>query len=161
MNMHPVSKSKTYGEIEIDGETYGILSCPISDRIAKEIHKYCTDEKIYRLNKTCKWSIVGNKLYLNELSLNTSSKEHMKNMVQKLFNNGKIFADWQNKDIKLLLKKEVDYCVLETSKEHLIMHLRILKFKDGILIEANDVVEEHMDMNFRNLIRGYGDMLGL
>lgn len=228
------SRGTTFGEIEINGETYKIFSRPLSDEIVEKIHKYKTDgagisTSASWMTDTYKWSIVDNKLYLNEMNILSfdqelyeklmaeageelieKGKHHSKtqevneepieedtrstkkliedfkngvphssdrtleeigaelkvdksrvfqinsqvrkNMIQELFNTDKLFAEWQNKDIKLLIKQEIHHCEIAGRKDHIIRNSRVLKFKDGVLIATNDEVEEFAQGGLKNYI---------
>ena len=162
-------RSTVFGEIEIDGQSYKILSRPVDDETAKKIHKYKTDgagvgSSAPWMTDAYKWSILDNKLYLDEINIMSFDQELFeklmteageefdtpiedededaradrllaeisadrtleeiaigvkltrfrvramgkKNMIQELFNTDKLFAEWQNKDIKLLLSQETN-----------------------------------------------------
>ena len=196
-------RSTVFGEIEIDGQSYKMLSRPVDDETAKKIHKYKTDgagvgSSAPWMTDAYKWSILDNKLYLDEINIMSFDQELFeklmteageefdtpiededenaradrilaeisadrtleeittglektrfrvqcmgkKNMIQELFNTDKLFAQWQNEDIKLLLNQEAHNIENDKSSEKVTMNLRVLKFKDGVLTATNDEIEE-------------------
>ena len=206
-------RSTVFGEIEIDGQSYKILSRPVDDETAKKIHKYKTDgagvgSSAPWMTDAYKWSILDNKLYLDEINIMSFDQELFeklmteageefdtpiedededaradrllaeisadrtleeiaigvkltrfrvramgkKNMIQELFNTDKLFAEWQNKDIKLLLSQETNAIEDNRLREKVTMNLRVLKFTDGVLISTNDEIEEFTQRARRNYI---------
>ncbi|MCF6245320.1 MAG: hypothetical protein L3J43_09820 [Sulfurovum sp.] len=89
-----------YGEMEIDGQFYDILSWLVDDKTSEKINTYRkqnrADTSVW-IKYTCKCRIIDNKLYLHEITLTGAHK----NIIPELFNTDKLFAQWQNKDIKL------------------------------------------------------------
>ena len=223
----------TFGEITIDGETFKIFSRPLSDEIAEKVHKYKTDgagvsTSAPWMSDTYKWSLVDNKLYLNEMNIlsfdqelyeklmaeageelteedNHHSKTQeasepleedtrsikeliedfkngvphssdrtledinealkvdksivfrinsmgKKNIIQELFNTDKLFAQWQNKDIKLLLSQEAYNIENDKTREKVIRNVRVLKFQDGALTASRDEIEEFSHRTLKNYI---------
>lgn len=216
-----------FGEIEIDGQSYKMLSRPLDDETAEKIHSYKKQNNgIFTsapwLNDTYRWSIVDNKLYLNEIKIRFNNGEQFKNklpefreeilkddnssnsievktksrkklvkdmrfgfvddgysrtleeigqvlnitrervsqilsidsknIINELFNTDKLFAQWQNKDIRLLLSQETDDVQNDKFREKVTMNLRILKFKDGVLIATNDIIEEFTRRQLKNYV---------
>ena len=208
------SKGTTFGEIEINGETYKIFSRPLSDEIAEKIHKYKIEgagisTSASWMSDTYKWSIVDDKLYLNEMNILSfdqelyeklmveageelieKGKHHSKtqevneeaieedrtlkdiakeleadrgrifqinsmgkkNMIQELFNTDKLFAESQNKGIRLLLKQEIHHCEIAGRKDHIIRNSRVLKFKDGVLVSTHDEIDEFTTRSLKNYV---------
>lgn len=175
-------RGTTFGEIEINGETYKIFNCPLSDEIVEKLYKYKTNGAGINTSApwftdAYKWSIVNNKLYLNEMNILSFDRElyeksmaeggefyvakskilkidscSKKNIIQELFNTDKLFAEWQNKDIKLLLKEEILHCEIKGRKDYIKMNSRVLKFKDGVLVSTHDEIEEFAKISFKNYI---------
>jgi len=216
-----------FGEIEIDGQSYKMLSRPLDDETAEKIHSYKKQNNgIFTsapwLNDTYRWSIVDNKLYLNEIKIRFNNGEQFKNklpefreeilkddnssnsievktksrkklvkdmrfgfvddgysrtleeigqvlnitrervsqilsidsknIINELFNTDKLFAQWQNKDIRLLLSQETDDVQNDKFREKVTMNLRILKFKDGVLIATYDEIEEFTRRQLKNYV---------
>jgi len=204
------SRGTTFGEITIDGETFKIFSRPLSDEIAEKIHKYKTDgagisTSAPWMTDTYKWSIVDNKLYLNEINIlsfdqelyekliaeaggeiTEENKHHSKNrvshssdrtledikealkvdksivfrinsmgkknIIQELFNTDKLFAQWQNKDIKILLSQESYNIENDKIREKVIQNVRVLKFQDGVLTGTSDEIEEYTHRPLKNYV---------
>jgi len=197
-------RSTVFGEIEIDGQSYKMLSRPVDDETAKKIHKYKTDgagvgSSASWMTDAYKWSILDNKLYLDEINIMSFDQELFerlmteageefdtpiedededpradrtleeitkglektrfrvqcmgkKNMIQELFNTDKLFAQWQNEDIKLLLSQETHNIENDKSREKVTMNLRVLKFKDSALTAINDEIEEFTHRPLKNYI---------
>lgn len=198
-------RSTVFGEIEIDGQSYKMLSRPVDDETAKKIHKYKTDgagvgsSAPWWMTDAYKWSILDNKLYLDEINIMSFDQELFeklmteageefdtpiedededdradrtleeitaelekpdfrvqcmgkKNIIQELFNTDKLFAQWQNKDIKLLLSQETNTIEDNKLREKVTMNLRVLKFKDGVLTATNDEIEEFTHRTLKNYV---------
>jgi len=220
-------RGTVFGEIEIDGQSYKMLSRPLDDETAEKIHSYKKQNNgIFTsapwLNDTYRWSIVDNKLYLNEIKIRFNNGEQFKNklpefreeilkddnssnsievktksrkklvkdmrfgfvddgysrtleeigqvlnitrervsqilsidsknIINELFNTDKLFAQWQNKDIRLLLSQETDDVQNDKFREKVTMNLRILKFKDGVLIATYDEIEEFTRRQLKNYV---------
>ncbi len=221
------TRGTVFGEIEIDGQSYKMLSRPVDDEIAEKIHSYKKQNNgIFTsapwLNDTYRWSIVDNKLYLNEIKIRFNNGEQItkkipeagkeilkddnnsasievktksrkelvedmrfgllddssdrtleeigralnitrervsqissidsKNIIKELFNTDKLFAEWQNKDIKLLLSQEAHNIKNDKTREKVTMNLRVLKFKDGVLVSIHDEIEEFIHRPLKNYI---------
>ena len=220
-------RGTVFGEIEIDGQSYKMLSRPLDDETAEKIHNYKKQNNgIFTsapwLNDTYRWSIVDNKLYLNvikirfnngeqitkkipeageeilkdennstSIEVKTKSRKELvedmrfglvddgsgrtleeigkalnisrervsqissidsKNIIKELFNTDKLFAQWQNKDIRLLLSQETHDIENDKLREKVTMNLRVLKFKDGVLVSIHDEIEEFIHRPLKNYI---------
>ena len=63
---------------------------------------------------------------------------------------GKLFAKWQNKDLKLLLNKKIE--PIPSNRERVIMDIKVLKFKDGVLIETKNKKEEFTQRTLKDYV---------
>ena len=98
----------TFGEIKIEDTKYRIFSRPINDESAEKVVQY---KKEYGGFSTAPWiwdnyvwSIIDNKLYLEEMTIWQGS---IRNLNELIFGSDEpLLASWQNKDIEALISRE-------------------------------------------------------
>ena len=95
---------------------------------------------------------IGRVLNVTKERVSQLSSIDSKNIIKELFNTDKLFAEWQNKDIKLLLNQEAHNIKNDKTREKVTMNLRVLKFKDGVLISMHDEIEEFIHTSLKNYI---------
>jgi len=135
----------TFGDIEIDDEIYKIFSRPIDDastsKVAQYKNEYGGHSSATWITDNYSWIIKDDKLYLREITIGRGS---IRNLMENIFEQEELFASWQNKDVEALVsKEEFD---LETDHKRRMklvkMKIKLLKFKDGILLSIEDATKE-------------------
>jgi len=129
----------TFGKIIFEGKKYKILNNPINEKIKKEIAKYKAQKKLFYSapwsSDNYLWVVKNDKLYLKQITIFGND-----NFLQETFNQDELFAKWQSNPIKLLIsKKNLD---IPNNSKLVIMKIKILHFKDGILIDIKDSIKK-------------------
>ena len=135
-------------KIELDGQVYDMIYSMADNKKTKEY------EDVFNFLFICyhtkyKWIIENNKLYLTDAYYSPSRV----NKIKQIFKTDKLFANWQNGDMKIVLKEEILYCNIVNGRDNYVrMDLRVLKFKEGILVSSHDTVEEHIQVTVKNYL---------
>jgi hypothetical protein len=157
------TRDTIWDKIEIDGQIYDTLNRPLDSKTMQKIKEYKKENgglfsSAPWITDSYKWSIVDKKLYLNDLTYldkndidpNNKNRTDNTNIIQKIFQTDKLFAKWQNKDLKLLLNKKIEPTL--SNRERVIMDIRVLKFKDGVLIETKNKKEEFTQKTLKDYV---------
>ena len=136
-------KDSTFGEIEINGKSYKIFSCPLNDEGVEKIAKYKQEFGGFSsapwISDNYSWIIKDNKLYLNEITIGMGS---IRNLMPNIFEADELFSDWLNEEIEALVSKE-EFDIEDKPKQKLVkMKTKILSFKDGELQSITDATKE-------------------
>lgn len=161
------NKGTTFGKLKFNNHIYEIFSRPLSDDIADKIKKY---KKLHKVGMTTnpwhtnkyEWEIINNKIYLTFIYLFDGFKNFhnakLKNYIFDIFGTDKIFADWLNKDIKLLISKkdilepdntmteEEKYAIATKGRAFVQREVKVLSFSNGELINESDCfIEKYIE----------------
>jgi len=143
-------KSTTWGKLNLDGQTYGVLG---GFHLGKELwEKY----KVYQGEDKClittapwsvmrvEWTIEDNQIYLVRLC--------GENLLKKLTGSEKLLADWVDK-MELSVKRKKVCKNYERKNSYLIEEDKIyLTFDHGKLIDVHKETELYKDVELRSYI---------
>ena len=109
------------GKIKIDGQVYGILGhtsmigdfeCPlINDEVTQKIYKVgqkydCTFPMFFSRENYINylWEVKEEKLYLQEVSFSYCEEHSYSNMIEEIFGEDSVFAQWFSGEIKVIVR---------------------------------------------------------
>jgi len=151
-----------YGTVSFENDEFGVLEHFHLDEIRwkqiKEFGKLKIDYPFASWkNYQPQWCVEDGKLYLIDISL-TRTNDTMK----ETFGTNKLFAEWVNEPMKLLVKKSKQKPIVFNSGEsaektvyEITMDTLILDFEDGILTGRESKQENH-----RTGLKNYLEELG-
>ena len=165
------TKGTVFGQIEIDGEIYDILSSPISDKIREDIDRYrsenhCISSSASFLNDGYRWVVEDDKLYLTAINISCLNKEYIAKLEAR--EEGKEFSDDEKREYfsnytkqnileplfdtdKLFAKwfcGEIEVVlesdeVVKNNRKFITMKLDILTFIDAKIVSSKEVIEKY------------------
>ncbi len=142
-----------WGEITLNKKVYKMLSRPLNDKSAEKVTAYKNEFGGFSsapwITDNYSWTIKDDKLYLNEITIGMGS---IRNLMPNIFGVDELFANWQNEDLELLVSKE-DFDTENKPKfKRVEMKIKILKFKDGVLLSTEDATKEFTREKRKNYI---------
>ena len=146
-----------YGTVSFENDEFGVLEHFHLDKTRwKKIKEFGKPEIYYPFvswkNYQPQWCIENGKLYLIDISLICEN-----HTMKKTFGTNKLFAEWVNEPMKLLVKKSKQKPTVVNSGEaaektayEVIMDILILDFEDGVLKGSESKQE-----NYRTGLKNY------
>jgi len=136
-------KDTTFGDIELDGGIYKIFSRPLDEKSAEKVTQYKKEfgghSSAPWVTDNYSWIIKENKLYLQEITIGMGS---IRNLMPNIFEVDELFASSQNEEIEALVSKEEFDISDKPDFKQVIMKIKKLKFKDGVLLSIEDATKE-------------------
>jgi hypothetical protein len=133
----------TFGDIIYKGKKYRILSNPLNKEIREKVTQYKREKGIIFSSEPWNsekysWEIRENSLYLKKISVFQSQ-----NLIPIFFNNKEeIFAKWYSGSLKVLVEKKQKDIPNQRRSKLLIMKIKALSFKNGILIKEKELTKK-------------------
>ena len=142
-------RDRIYGTVSFENNKFGVLEhFHLDEARWKKIKefgkpKYCQPQ----------WCVEDGKLYLINISL-TCAKDTMK----EIFGTNKLFAEWVNEPMQLLVKKSKQKPIVvnrgklgKKTAYEVTMDILILDFEDGIL-KGKESKQENFRMRLKNYL---------
>jgi len=132
----------TFGDIIYKEKRYRILSNPLNKEIRKKVAQYKREKGIIFSSEPWSsekysWEIRENRLYLKKISIFQSQ-----NLIPTFFNKEEIFAKWYSGSLKVLVEKKQKDIPNQKRSKLLIMKIKVLSFKNGILIKEKELIKK-------------------
>lgn len=138
-----------FGTIELQNNSYELLSQPLSDEQFEKINQYKKDNNYgvssapWSINKY-KWIVENDKLYLVDIRFKLC--DNKSNHIQNIFNTDKFFAFWVNRELKLLVSnKDIN----EVDAERKII---LLNIENGIIKSIANQKEQYLIPKIRKYL---------
>jgi hypothetical protein len=148
------TKDTVFGTIFYKDNKYDLLTNPLSEKKYQKLNKYKKENNCgmstasWNVNNF-EWIIDNNKLYLIDIKLKLCKNQD--NLINEIFKTSKLFANWLNDDIKLLIsKKEIEPS--KSSKVKMQRDIFVLNFNNGLLIDSNKITEQYQSFNLKYYI---------